>query len=730
MAESCSVENGFGKVAASCPEPSNGTDAVGRDTPGMPTVVTPPAGTINIEEFDAVCKDEEKKVRITVKDVDNAKADLEIMKTEGEGEATFADESKMMKDVDIPTEGKEVVIKGKKHSSATDNLKLIVRLKGSNQKDEEPFSVVAIQKVEWFDMDGNLLMDENTHPSGTIGVRIFPDADRPSGVPQDKVTVRATITPAIEDIEVHFRSIDVDDPSTSAPIVDDENLKKVNRGLPDQDGKFTRTNKNVDSDMTEGNGRAEVQFQVSMSAGDNFRVIATCLPKSMIEGENVKAKQGDAMASVQDAGGKDIPIHTAGRSPEPAGMMASDLLTVWRKLHIEVDSMGAIPPQPDPPALPNPNANVIKGAVISIKENPNRVIVDRDLDDGSATLPDDRGRFETGTIRIGRGREREMRPTEDLLGNGSESDGRDFVQTREGFGFFIEFTIKKPNNEVVASGVVLSLNGKVFEVLVSIGEGDLRRAGRGDDFIVNGAVMKIQSVAAQANRVVVEQVNLPYELVDDDMTPQLTPRAVMPHDLNTSANIRALEEKYADGYILPVIDGGGMGMESNNKQTIPFKLNITATETDDVEKEFDPTLVPGTFESRNNRDISYWVAYVLAAYQSHPDPKKDPLERGDGDPDSEIAKTGISASGSIIFLEEVRDEDRQFGSHREANLVVHEIGHQFQLPDRGKGGGLMSIDLLDPAARFIPDDINNLRCRFLSPGVFEIPSPCNFGQRR
>jgi hypothetical protein len=173
-----------------------------------------------------------------------------------------------------------------------------------------------------------------------------------------------------------------------------------------------------------------------------------------------------------------------------------------------------------------------------------------------------------------------------------------------------------------------------------------------------------------------------------------------------------------------------MGMESNNKQTIPFKLNMTVNTNKEVDDQFDPNLVPGTFESRGSRLNSYWIAYVLVAYQANPDPKKDFERRGDGDPNSENGRAGITASGSIIFWEGMKDRDRQVGSNRESNLVVHEIGHQFGLPERAPGGGLMSIDLLNPAARFIPEDANNIRCRFLSPGLFEIPSPCHSGQRR
>jgi hypothetical protein len=69
-----------------------------------------------------------------------------------------------------------------------------------------------------------------------------------------------------------------------------------------------------------------------------------------------------------------------------------------------------------------------------------------------------------------------------------------------------------------------------------------------------------------------------------------------------------------------------------------------------------------------------------------------------------------------MFLEEILDEDRQLGTQQEPNAVVHEVGHQFQLPDRGLGGGLMGPDFVIPAARFIPDDLDTLRRRVKSPG--------------
>lgn len=79
--------------------------------------------------------------------------------------------------------------------------------------------------------------------------------------------------------------------------------------------------------LTDGTGKAEVEFTVTMKPGDNFRVGADC----------------SDLASVTD---NDVPTANDSSVPGQPGKY-TEMLSVWRKLYVEVDGMGA-PPSSEP----------------------------------------------------------------------------------------------------------------------------------------------------------------------------------------------------------------------------------------------------------------------------------------------------------------------------------------------------------------------------------------------
>jgi hypothetical protein len=280
-------------------------------------------------------------------------------------------------------------------------------------------------------------------------LRIFPE--QIGIVLQNSVRVRATITPAVSGVTVFFRSIDVDDPSANGQPVDNEMNSQDNRAcattpncqLPNaiNDGRFVLGLSNETSLPTSVSGgvaSAEVLFEVTMQPGDNFRVVATCINQNTsnpaVDLTNVQAVQNDgtgmnAMARVRDPMGNFIMSDLA----TAAAVKASAVLTVWRNLHVEVDSMTAIP------AHPHAEANDVRGNIIGIQGNgtmATRLDLNQSLaaNDGSPRLDDPQnrgnGRFENGTIIIGSGPQ--ARPTPNLLGNGG-----DYVEAQTGSGFDI-----------------------------------------------------------------------------------------------------------------------------------------------------------------------------------------------------------------------------------------------------------------------------------------------------
>ncbi len=172
---------------------------------------------------------------------------------------------------------------------------------------------VKVTSVSWVQKEGPVDDAPATPPGG--GKRIFPDASTAGGAAQKKVTIEAAIQPAVKGINIDFRIIDVDDPSSDAALDDpskqDDNLEA-----------FTLL---ATTAATDSSGKAKVDVNVSMHPGDNVRAVATAGPSISAW----KARQNDGTKTrVEDGSGSDVP-----------STQVSPLLTVWRKLHIEVDVM-------------------------------------------------------------------------------------------------------------------------------------------------------------------------------------------------------------------------------------------------------------------------------------------------------------------------------------------------------------------------------------------------------
>ncbi|RMD65987.1 hypothetical protein D6833_02100 [Candidatus Parcubacteria bacterium] len=246
----------------------------------------------------------------------------------------------------------------------------------------------------------------------------------------------------------------------------------------------------------------------------------------------------------------------------------------------------------------------------------------------------------------------------------------------------------------------------------------------GGQMKVAGVAMVIQSIDRVAQTVqVVQLVDIPFELVDDDdhtLLPDFPDTSLMP-------------DIFDEAYVLPVVDGGGN--VGNNSQAVTFDLNVISPGEMNMIKQ-------NAFQSAGHRADEYWVVWVLMAYQPNPDPNQpiDPRTtsgRADVDPDIEISlvglgtpdgnsnnplQQGIEQSGAFIFIETVREGVPQYGvgslSDLEKGLVVHELGHSFGLPDR-EGSGIMSGNFGNPTHWFLtPEDIEIIRKRVKSPGNF------------
>jgi hypothetical protein len=153
------------------------------------------------------------------------------------------------------------------------------------------------------------------------GKRIFPDrryAVDPSANIRSKVTLKATLSQPVEGCALQFRTWDVDDPfdqnNSGMPgvqVIDSDAAGPDNRG----------TDPGVISGTAPTDAAGEARFTVTMSMqpGNNYRGTASGFADA-ING----VTQSDADANMP-----------------PARVKFTEMLTVWRRLHVELDSMAA-----------------------------------------------------------------------------------------------------------------------------------------------------------------------------------------------------------------------------------------------------------------------------------------------------------------------------------------------------------------------------------------------------
>jgi hypothetical protein len=632
-----------------------------------------PQVTVTIQAIVAVSRDGEIDAPVTLNGAQSASVNFTVQTSQnmGTGQARLVDAggnlvASLTKT--ITTTDNKVKIRGVTESSQVDNIQLTATVSGSS--DTEDFTVVAIQRAEWVQLMA--LLDANPHPTAPIGQRIFPeDAD----IPQfGSVYVRATITPAVAGVTVFFRSIDVDDPSANASPVDEDtnttapNYAKDNRGIDDKDGLFIVFGNAVGNETsveTTASGQALATFQMTMKPGDNFRVVATCLDQNAsnptIDLTGVQAIQNDGnmstgMARVKDAMGNIIPGYIANpgqnqQQPAPAAVMASDVLTVWRKLHVEVDSMTAIPAGTN---AVNGNITRIVPIQTSIGVE-TRIFVNQNLNDGSP----DPGRFENGTIRIGNGNPSQV-----------GWNGSDYVHGRE---FDIPFVIRKSGLPDLRGRVVLmDPDTRTFGLLMI---GKLTSSYSGGTITVASVPMEIENITGVTTLTVKQLLPISFVLTDDDT-------AIMPHSLNTDL----VDDAFAHAYVDAIIDGGDN--RNNNTQDVPFKLNV-GTKNDEVVAAQD-------WDSKGSCTDNYWVVYLLGAFQGNV------LE--DNDPNNENQVLGTTPSdgrgGSLVFYEV--HVDNKYLLIVEQDTVNHELVHNFGAVD-------LPGETTDGSGNFTPKALSLIR---------------------
>ena len=554
------------------------------------------------------------------------------------------------------------------------------------------------------------------NPNTGAGKRIYPDKNSPSDtVNRKKVRVTAPTTFG-SGKTIYFKSFDLDDPSTDvAPVDSNGSLGNDNRGgsgtaaqygiLSSVGGNGTT---NTVSATTDANGVASADLTVTMQPGDNFMVAASH-DSTYLNGLTVNG------ITLKDSSGNPV-------GPSTSKAKESSMLTVWRRVHVEVDSMGIVP-------TIGTQKNHVEGKITLVNGTSTIatiVGVDQSLDDGSPRLDNPSnsgdGRFQKGTIRIGT--TGNVTATTDLQGNGSN-----YVQKNDGNGIVIPCTVSK-SGETDVTGNVISLLSNV--VKLSVTGGTLTTNFVGGIITIGGVSMTITAVNDADSSVTVNALaDIPVQLVDDD-----------DFNSNDAGNLRGDEGEdvvaltqtfsrmqesddptanvYAPAYIRPVYDGAGN--TSNNTSNISFSLNVTQNPAA-IENQTNLGRNSGGNESDN-----FWVVYLQIGYQGDLTQDCDPYTEGStggitvqyGVVDDVTNSSGVpqGGQGSHVYVEASRDGDLAFmlGDDLKVRTAPHEVGHQFGLKGDALGFGLMSQSGSGEPLSLVDRHLNILRWRVKSPG--------------
>ena len=205
----------------------------------------------------------------------------------------------------------------------------------------------------------------------------------------------AQVEPPIAGVTVHFKVWDVDDPFDqihgplgaddvpNVDLIDNNQAGPDNRPVPEAPLTQTVT--------TAPDGTATWLFTVSMQPGNNYRAAATVIDDVFDppppDQPQVTQAMADGLSVKTDAAGKFVP--NGNDSGYKVPVVWSKMLTVWRKLHVETDSMVR------PAFLQNTYAMNWRNPVQDA--SPDRVIIQVEDGGGFATPT---GQFDNCWVRI------------------------------------------------------------------------------------------------------------------------------------------------------------------------------------------------------------------------------------------------------------------------------------------------------------------------------------------
>ncbi|MGI8639072.1 MAG: hypothetical protein ACR2MG_03880 [Pyrinomonadaceae bacterium] len=523
----------------------------------------------------------------------------------------------------------------------------------------------AVQSVVFASITNEVINNELTNSeidrptSGYNSQRIFPDRKYPEDTTNHKqVRVKAIV--GRPNVMVYFKNFDVDDPSDDPDIDENGSIGNDNRegriiGQP-----YPPTAAGVlstASALTNANGEAIVYFTVTKQPGDNF-VVAASTNETYLNGVAING------TGLKDSANTALPTTQAKRT---------ELLTVWRKVHIEIDSMGEV--------KDNFVTGYFAGKGTYIGAEPKWIEI------YSSTI------FEVHTYE------------DTLADNGTYSYGGRMdiagvhslqVLDSEPFGIAVN---NIPSRQKL---LVKSLNGNIY-----LRPNHPFKLYDDDDFNSNDGSQKDGDNG--------ENVDYLFDTLSH---------------MQTSDNVDA--NAYAAAYIKPEYQWAQeRGLNDSN---VPFVLN-TPCSLQNCDAGL--VSINENRGSKTMERDDFWIGYLLVSYQADELFDVDPTGFLGGVALSDYQRLDVSdkydqfytvlrgKTGAIIFIEAMRDFDFKpppivpspiafKTSLARTRVAPHELGHQFGLAgDTEKGYGIMSYD--EPL-NFVSAHINLMRWRIKSPG--------------
>jgi hypothetical protein len=444
--------------------------------------------------------------------------------------------------------------------------------------------------------------------------------------------------------------------------------------------------------------------------------------------------------------------------------LKSQVLTVWRTLHVEYDKMKN-PDWTDNLMINGTfsdffgiNSKLSKtkrvSSIVSTSPgvlNPNEPLKDNSITTGSypggATLTD-LGRFVNGGIRIGSGLLPLCAPTASCIGK----HGSNWLEANSGifdltFGGNLPCTFKDPvtggaGNQNFIISEIEKLSGSRFYVTLKNPTGINLMPFNGKQLSIAGGEFCANCVEVSAgdnlhftisSTAGASNLKIPIEIIDDDAIPLGgTSNLIQPIGFTKA------KTAFAEAYIDVCVDGGGK--IENNEMAVPFIRNINGSADADIYSS--PDNLEDTYidhcKSIPYEKNSYWCAYLFSGWQSGTKEDADPnIEKAYaaltyGDAEIKDCEISVGKEGTILFHESIRD----------LNLDVevsaaHEIGHQFGLSHGSddlstttiicspcmisecpSNMGLLNRNgVPSPSEKFISKHLNFIRCRSISPGI-------------